>query len=54
MGEGQYYRFIADQAVETMGLVNYASSDLLNSSGAECLVRLLHLQFRGLICSHEV
>lgn len=54
MGEGQYYKFIPDQAVETMGIANYASSDLLNSSGSECLMGLLHLQFRGLIRSHEV
>lgn len=53
MGEGQYYKFMPDQAVETMRLVNYAFSDLLNSSGAECLVGLLRLQFQGLICSHE-
>lgn len=45
MGEGQYYKFIPDQAVETMGIANYASSDLLNSSGSECLMGLLHLQF---------
>lgn len=45
VGEGQYYKFISDQAVGTMGIVNYASSDLLNSSGAECLMGLLHLQF---------
>lgn len=54
MGEGQYYKFIPDQAVVTMGIVNYASSDLLNSSGAECLVGLFHLHFWGLICCHEV
>lgn len=54
MGEGQYYKFIPDQAVETMGIANYASSDLLNSSGSECLVGLLHLQFWGLICSQKV
>lgn len=45
MGEGQYYKFIPDQAVVTMGIVNYASSDLLNNSGPECLVGLLHLHF---------
>lgn len=54
VGEGQYYKFIPDQAVETMGIDHYTSSDLLNSRGSECLMGLLHLQFQGLICSHEV
>lgn len=54
MGEGQYYKFIPDQAVEAMGIVNYAASDLFNSSGWECLVGLLHLLFQGLICGDEV
>lgn len=32
VGEGQYYKFIPDQAVEAMGIANYAASDLFNSS----------------------
>lgn len=54
MGEGQYYKFIPDQAVEAMGIANYAASDLFNSSGCECLVGLSHLLFQGLVCSDEV
>lgn len=54
MEEGQYYKFIPDQAVEAMGIANYAASDLFNSSGCECLVGLLHLLFQGLLCSDEV
>lgn len=54
MGEGKYYKFIPDQAVEAMGIANYAPSDLFNSSGCECLVGLLHLLFQGLACSDEV
>lgn len=34
--------------------VNYAASDLFNSSGCECPVGLLHLLFQGLACRGEV
>jgi len=54
MGEGRYYKFILDQAVEAMGIANYAASDLFSSSGCECLVGHLHFLFQGTVCSDEV